>query len=442
MLRRYNAAYVWTDDRFEQDWTVVVDENSGRILAVGPRHEAVVGYPDGVDVDWRDCVLLPGTVNVHAHAFQHLARGRGVDQPFLQWRDQALYHITRHLDARSLYLASKLAFVEMLCAGITTVAEFFYVHGDSLDNDRAVIQAARDTGIRLVFARTFYDWEGAPRSYRETIDAAVQRTQTLAQDLAGDPQISLHIAPHSLHGASDEMIRAAYALSCELDVPCHIHVAEEQFEVDEVQARTGRTPVAHLQHLGALGPHTIAVHLVCITPDDIQLLAESKTQWAYCPSSNLFLADGIAPLPQLVAHRVRAGLGTDGGCSNNRSSIFEEMRMAALVHKGEQRDATVVTMQNVFDMGTRQGAQILQLPAGMIAPGCLADFIGINLADPSLIPWTTDTLLANIVYSMQLSAVQEVVVGGRPVIHQHMWQAGDHAALIREIQKLVNEWPL
>ncbi|PSR20324.1 MAG: S-adenosylhomocysteine deaminase [Sulfobacillus acidophilus] len=440
MQRRYNAAYVWTEEGLRPDWSVVVDEQSAQIVAVAPRQETRARYPDAAETDWRECALLPGTVNVHAHAFQHLARGRGVDQPFLQWRDQALYHITPHLDAHSLYLASKLAFVEMLRAGITTVAEFFYVHGDSLDNDRAVIQAARDSGIRLAFARAFYDWQGAPGPYRETIDEAVRRTQTLAQEVAGDSRVSLHVAPHSLHGASDDMIRQAYALSRDLNVPCHIHVAEEQFEVDEVRARTGRTPVEHLRHLEVLGPHTIAVHLVWITPGDIEILAQTRTQWAYCPSSNLFLADGIAPLPQLVGHGITAGLGTDGGCSNNRSSIFEEMRMAALVHKGYQRDATAVNWPTVLEMGTSQGAQLLTVPAGIIAPGHLADFIGINLSDPSLIPWTPDTLLANVVYSMQPSAVQEVVVDGRPVVRDRAWQSGDQAALIQDVQTLVHTW--
>lgn len=440
MQRRYSAAYVWAEGDLKADWSVVVDDTTGRFLAAGEREAIAAFYPHSVEIDWRGRLLLPGTVNVHAHAFQHLARGRGTDQPFLRWRDETLYHITPHLDPQSLYLGSKLAFVEMLHAGITTVAEFFYIHDDSLENDRAVIQAARDSGIRLVLARTFYDWEGAPRSYQESIDEAVRRTQTLADEVADDPRVSLHIAPHSLHGASDDMIRAAHALSCDLNVPCHIHVAEEQFEVDEVLARTGRTPVAYLHHLGVLGPQTIAVHLVCVTPDDIELLGNSRTQWAYCPSSNLFLADGIAPLPQLLTHHIHAGLGTDGGCSNNRSSVFEEMRMAALLHKGISRDATIVTTRTVFDMGTFQGAEVLKLPAGIIAPGRLADFVGIDLADPSLIPWTKDTLLANIVYAMQPSAVQEVVVGGQPVIREQSWERGDRTALIHAVQTLVRQW--
>lgn len=440
MWWRYEPAYVFTEGELKQDWAVLIDEETGRIVAVGERHTIATAYPDSVGIVWPDRLLMPGTVNVHAHAFQHLARGRGGDQPFLRWRDETLYHITPHLDPEALYLGSKLAFIEMLESGITSVAEFFYIHGAGIDNDRAIIQAALDTGIRLVLARTFYDWDGAPFAYRESIDEAVRRTQILAQEVADNRDISLHIAPHSLHGASDDMIRTAHALSRDLSVPCHIHVAEEQFEVDEVLARTGHTPVGHLDALGVLGPETIAVHLVCLSPDDINLITTSHTRWAYCPSSNLFLADGIAPLPELVNGHVITGLGTDGGCSNNRASVFEEMRMAALVHKGTRQDATVLTSGTVLDMGTRMGADLLRLPTGVIAPGYWADFIGIDLHHPSLIPWINDTLMANVVYAMQPAAIQEVIVGGRPMIVRGSWQNGDRRELINQVQALVRQW--
>lgn len=442
MQTRYDAEYALTPSGLQRDASILVDEATGVIMAVGPQSHLSAQYPRAQGVSWRNRLILPGTVNVHAHAFQHLARGRGVDQPFLAWRDEALYRITPHLNPDTLYLGSQLAFLEMLRAGITTVAEFFYVHGDGLDNDRAVIQAARDVGIRLVMSRAFYDWGGAPPAYRETIDQAILRTKTLAAEVADDPLVTLHVAPHSLHGASDPMIREAVALARDLRVRCHIHVAEEQFEVDEVRARTGRTPVAHLAELGALGPETIAVHLVCLSEADIDLIAESGTNWAYCPSSNLFLADGIAPLPTLMEHGVPTGLGTDGGCSNNRVSLFDEMRMAALLYKGVTRDATVVGYRQMFHLGTDNGAAILGIPAGRLEPGTFADFIGVDLTHPSLAPWTVDTLMANVVYAMEPAAVTDVVVAGRPVVSGRIHRSIDAPRLGQQVQKLIGEWDL
>lgn len=442
MLRRYDADYILLPTGIKRAQSLIVDEISGEIVAIGSSENLNVQYPNLSIVLWPHRLLMPGTINVHAHAFQHLARGRGVDQPFLTWRQEALYDLTDHLDPDALYLGSQLAFLEMLQAGITTVAEFFYQHGHGLESDRAVIQAARDVGIRLVLARTFYDWEGAPAAYRETIDQAIQRTRTLSEELAQDPLVTVHVAPHSLHGASDAMIQAAHALARELAIPCHIHVAEESFEVDEVRGRTGRTPVGHLAHLGVLGEDTVAVHLVCLTEEDIDLVACTGTRWAYCPSSNLFLADGIAPLPQLLARGVVAGLGTDGGCSNNRANLFEEMRMAALLHKGYARDATVVGYNRVLRMGTADGAELLQLPTGRLEPGLQADFIGIDLTHPSLIPWTEKTLPANLVYAMQPDAVREVIVAGRPVVTDGIHRSLDPTRLGRQVQDLVHGWAL
>lgn len=442
MLRRYDADYILLPTGIKKGTSLIVDETTGQILAIGAQELLNTQYPEVPVVKWPDRLLMPGTINVHAHAFQHLARGRGVDQPFLTWRQEALYDLTAHLDPDALYLGSQLAFLEMLEAGITTVAEFFYQHGHGIDSDRAVIQAAKDVGIRLVLARTFYDWEGAPAAYRETIGEAIDRTETLSQETAGDPLVAIHVAPHSLHGASDAMIKEAYALARKLAVPCHIHVAEESFEVDEVRARTGRTPVGHLADLGVLGPDTIAVHLVCLTDEDIDWVASTGTRWAYCPSSNLFLADGIAPLPQLMASGVVAGLGTDGGCSNNRANLFEEMRMAALLHKGFARDATIVGYHQVLQMGTAGGAELLQIPTGRLDPGLQADFIGIDLTHPSLIPWTEKTLAANLVYAMQPDAVAEVVVGGRTVVSKGVHRSLDTRRLGRQVQDLVQGWAL
>lgn len=437
MYHRYDAAYLYSEGRLRSQASVIVDPDQGIIVAVGPTADLAQQYPECDVIVWPHHIIMPGTINSHAHAFQHLARGLGVDVPFLRWRDQTLYHLTPFLTPEALYVGSQLAFAEMLQSGITTVAEFFYIHGDNLDRDRAVIQAARDVGMRLVFARSFYDWDGAPKAYQESIDEAVSRTTRLAQELASDPYVSLQIAPHSLHGASDAMIQAAYQLSQELRVPCHIHVAEESFEVDEVKERTGRTPVAHLHHLGVLGASTIAVHLVCLTPDDVAIIGDTHTRWAYCPSSNLFLGDGIAPFKALRDAGVLAGLGTDGGCSNNRSSIFEEMRMAALLHKGVHQDATLVSYQDVLNMGTQDGATILGIPRGRLAPMADADFLGINLQHPSLAPWTEATLLPNLVYSMQPHAIEEVVVGGRPVVQGGQLSTIDQSVLIRRAHELV-----
>lgn len=440
MLTCYCPGWLWYKDQFVSQMGLVVSDDSDRILDIAPLSVLDPRYPGATKVFWPDKAVVPGTINTHAHSFQHLLRGIAVDQPFLVWRDQALYRITPYLDAQTIYWGAKLAFSEMLLHGITTIVDFFYVHNQGIDNDLAVIQAARDLGVRLVLARTFYDWEGAPKAYRESPDDAVARTETLIQRVAGDPRVVVHPAPHSVHGASDAMIQAGVQLARSLGTPHHIHIAEEPFETEETLARTGLTPVQHLAALGAVDSRLIGVHLTWVNTDDIHILGSTHAQLAYCPSSNMFLADGVTPIPALHKAGVRVGLGTDGGCSNNRASIYEEMRMAALLQKVHTLDATVISAHDVWTMGTREGAAMLDLDAGQLESGLLADFVGIDITHVSLLPWSPETLMANIVYAMSPEAITDVIVGGNPVVRNRRLVKEDTQTIAARVQSQSRRW--
>lgn len=440
MLTGYQPQWMWVHGRFAENFSLVASDDTGRIVALGPKDAVRARYPRATWEPWPNRVLVPGTVNTHSHSFQHLLRGLAVDQPFLIWRDQALYRLTPYLNPNALYLGAKLAFSEMILQGITTVVDFFYLHDHGLDNDLAVIQAAQEVGIRLILARTFYDWEGAPEAYRETPEEAVNRTRILAGRYRNNPMVHIHPAPHSVHGASDAMIDAAVGLARDLKAPYHMHIAEEPFEVDEQRKKTGLSPVEHLAQLNALDSSLIAVHLTWASPQDAALLGQASARLAYCPSSNMFLADGVTPLKMLRDAGVQVGLGTDGGCSNNRASVYEEMRMAALLQKVGSLDATILTHQEVWNMGTENGADMLRVDAGRLEENRLADFVGIDLTHVSLLPWSQETLLANIVYAMSPAAVRNVVVGGRKIVQEGQLETEDVQALSRNIQQLIRNW--
>lgn len=331
MKKLYHPRYVEMGSQFVEGIGILVD--GGNIAQVGPVAELAASHPDATCVDWGRYAVLPGTVNAHNHSFQSLLRGIAADEPFLVWRDEALYRYAPCLDAQMIYNGALFAFAEMMLAGVTTVADFFYIHDNGTENDEAVIQAAKDLGIRFVMARTMYDWPGAPKSYQERIEDAVRRTRELAVKYQGDAMVAIHPAPHSPHAASPEMIQAGHRLAQELGTPYHIHVAEEMFEVEEILQNHAVRPVHFLDKLGVLDESMIAIHLVWLADDEIQLLGKRKASLAYCPSSNMFLADGITKIPELLHSGVRICLGTDGACSNNRISVFEEMRMTSLLQK-------------------------------------------------------------------------------------------------------------
>jgi 5-methylthioadenosine/S-adenosylhomocysteine deaminase len=408
---------IYCEGRFETGKGVLTD---GGVIVAVDRPEALLR--DGVTITerWAHLALLPGTVNAHNHSFQSLLRGLAVGKPFLTWRDETLYRISPLLSPDDLYTAALLAFGEMMKYGVTTVCDYFYVHNDGTEGDRAIIRAAQDTGIRLVLARTMYDWTGAPAGYVESIDEAVRRTRLLAHTYNGKGRLMTTVvpAPHSLHAASPEMIEAGHALAKELGTRFHIHVAEEMFEVEEVQRRHGLRPVELLERMGVLDDRMVMVHAVWLEARERSLTAQKNVSLAYCPSSNMFLADGVTRLDELLTAGVPIGLGTDGACSNNRISVFEEMRMASLLQKVTRLDAQCMDTETAFRMGTSWGGRLLELPVGEIRTGYRADFVGVDLEDLSLQPLYPDyeQLLPNIVYAMQPPAIRRVVVDGETTV--------------------------
>jgi len=246
---------------------LAVDVADGRITALTSATDA-----RGI-TRLAGALLLPGTVNTHCHTFQSLLRGLGDDLDFMAWRDRVLYPYSTRLDREGIYLGAAFAFAEMLLHGATTCVDFFYLHDQGNDNAEAVIQAARDVGIRLVLARTMYDWEGAPARYRERPEDAARRTADLVAKYATDPLVSVQPAPHSPHGASPAMIRAGFEVANSTGTPFHIHVAEGQYEGARTLEEHGATPIRYLDKLGVLGERMIGVHCVWLDDDEVRLMA-------------------------------------------------------------------------------------------------------------------------------------------------------------------------
>ncbi|WKB34731.1 amidohydrolase family protein [Terrilactibacillus sp. S3-3] len=315
------------------------------------------------------------------------------------------------------------------------------MHNEGLESDEAIIQAAKDVGIRLVLARTMYDWDGAPSGYVETVDEAVKNVKYLAAKYQADEMVSIVPAPHSLHAASAEMVRAGHRLARELDTKFHIHVAEEPFEVEQVQRETGMRPVEWLKHIGVMEDGRMAaIHCVWLNENEKNIMAENQAKLIYCPSSNMFLSDGITDIPALMKKGVNIGLGSDGACSNNRISVFEEMRMCALLQKVHTLDSLAVTIQDVFKMGTSQGAEILDIPAGEIKIGYLADFVLLKMNDFSMQPisGSAEQILPNIVYSLQPSAISKVVVNGEERVRDGAVLSLPEGETIQKVVQLMN----
>lgn len=440
MKKIFKPDLIFYKDKFEENKVILVEKD--KILKIDTLENIKDKYDDLEIVECKNEVIIPGTVNTHNHSFQSLLRGIATDRPFLEWRDNSLYKFSPKLKAEDIYTGALFAFGEMLKYGVTTVSDFFYVHNEGKECDEAVIKAAKDVGIRLVLARTMYDWDGAPKGYVETIEESVKNTKDLAIKYNNsDTMTNIVPAPHSLHAASIDMIKAGYNLAKELDTRFHIHVAEEPFEVDQVQKEFGLRPVELLNKIGVLDERMVAIHAVWLNDKEIKLMGNNKVNLAYCPSSNMFLADGVTNIPDMLKYGVNIGLGSDGACSNNRISIFEEMRMCALLQKVDKLNAMCISGKTTFKMGTEFGGQLLQLPIGKIEEGYKADFVGLNLKDMSLQPLfkSKEQLLFNIVYSMQPTAINRVIVNGKEVVNNGKILTIAEDKIVDRVSSLMNK---
>ena len=419
----------------ETGWQVntavlITDGRIAGITAAGTLQTGDVGLPGKA--------LMPGSVNTHNHTFQSLLRGLGDDMDFMGWRDRVLYPFSQRLDRDGIKTGAAFAFAELLLHGATTCVDFFYLQDEGNENAEAVIEAAQEIGIRLVLARTFYDWDGAPQRYRESPGDAARRTRELIAAHRHDAACVVQPAPHSPHGASSAMIRAAWEVAEAEDTRFHIHVAEGRYEGERTLKEHGTTPIRYLDRLGVLGPRMIGVHGVWLDDEEVALMGGRGAALSYCPSSNMFLGDGITRIPEMVRAGVRVGLGTDGGCTNNRHSVFEEMRMTSLLQRVRLLDGTALSAETAFAMGTRGGAAILGLETGTIAPGQLADLVAVDLEDPSLHP--RHDLLKSVVYAMSARAVTDVWVHGRRVVADRRLTAVDQATLMARVREITRGW--
>ncbi|HLI95271.1 MAG TPA: amidohydrolase family protein [Candidatus Baltobacteraceae bacterium] len=399
---RCARALVDGDER--RDFVFAIE--SERIRATGSFAELSARFPDAqLRAHDGDVAVVPGFISGHSHAYQILMRGWADDLPFERWRSDALYKVVRQLSPKDVYWTFRLAFDEMLAAGITTVAEFFYLNGAGNAHAQEAIRAAADSGIRLVFARTWMDADYAPSAFRESIEQAQQRTAALMDEF---PNVHICVAPHSLHAASPEMIRAAAEFANARDCMLHVHVAEAQYEGAQTLERFGETPISLLQRLNALSERTVTIHAIYITDAEKDLLAQSQARVVHNPMTNQYLGDGICDVTGLLERGVVMGLGTD---ADVKPSILDEMRSASLLQKIAQLDGSALGARQALSFGTVSGALALNVEAGAFREGAFADYAVIDASGAN--PWIP--LVNHVVYRAESADVRETYVGGRRV---------------------------
>ena len=406
-----------------KDHAVIVQAD--RIVDVLSSVEADARYQPATQRRLSGCVLLPGLINLHTHAAMTLLRGLADDLPLMAWLQEHIWPAERRWVSREFVLdGSRLACLEMLKGGITCFNDMYFF-------PEATVQAAIEAGQRVAAGIIVIDF---PSNYAADLDGYLDKGLALRDAMRHHPLVSFCMAPHAPYSTSDRSLEKVLVYAKQLDLPIHMHVHETDAEIRQGIERHGLRPLARLRQLGLLGPDFIAVHAVHLLDEEMELLAEYGCHVAHCPSSNLKLASGIAPLADLLAKGANVGLGTDGAASNNRLDCWQEMRLAALLAKGVSARPESVPARQALRMATLDAARALGLEAkiGSIEIGKQADLVAVDLSavhnQPCFDP------VSQLVYSAGREDVTHVWIAGREVVRDRCCLTLDEADILSRAQ--------
>ncbi|MDP3307723.1 TRZ/ATZ family hydrolase, partial [Methylotenera sp.] len=372
-------------------------------------------------------VLIPGLINLHTHAAMSLMRGMADDLPLMPWLEQHIWPAEQAVvSERYVQDATLLACAEMLSGGITCFNEMYFY-------PQAAAMAANQAGMRASLGLVVLEF---PSAYASDADDYLQKGFAAHDSWRNNPLITSSIAPHAPYTVSNQTFKTIVTYAEQLGLGIHTHLQETRDEILQSEAKYGLRPLQRLAEFGLLGPNFVAAHCVHLLNSEIDMLAEFGCHVAHCPSSNLKLASGIAPIAQLLAKGVNVGLGTDGVASNNRLDIFAEMRLSALLAKGIAEDATVIPAHQALEMATINAAKAMALDhkIGSIEVGKLADLAAVKLSDLSTSPCYDP--VSHLVYTCGREHVTHTWVAG-----ELRYSNGVYANIEPvELKDIINTW--
>ncbi|MBN8730932.1 MAG: amidohydrolase family protein [Acidobacteria bacterium] len=404
------------------------------ILAVGPRAELLKRFTPKQTLHRPDAILLPGLINTHTHAPMSLFRGIADDMRLQEWLEKFIFPAeARNVTPDFVRAGTQLAALEMILGGTTTFTDMYYF-------EEVIAEATKAAGMRGVLGQTII---GFPVPDAKTPADALTRTEAFFKRFATDPLIVPAVAPHALYTNSDETLRNCRALADRYNAPLLIHLSETRRENDDIHAQRAKSPTAVLEELGVLTGRTVAAHGVWLDDADLAILQRRGTGIAHCPSSNMKLASGVAPVMKMLALGIPVGLGPDGPAgSNNDFSLFEEMDLAAKLAKVSTNDPQALSAQKALEMATIDGARALGMDKliGSLEPGKRADLIFVRANTPHAIPLYN--AYSQLAYALKTTDVSDVMVNGRWLLRARIPQTLNQAAILaaaRDYQRRILE---
>lgn len=397
------------------------------IVAIGPEQDICGRYASKEILDAQGFLVMPGLINGHTHAAMTCFRGIADDLKLMDWLQNYIFPAeAKNVDPELAYWGSLLAAAEMIRSGTTTFCDMYIFEEETA-------KAACKAGIRCLIGEVLFDF---PSPNLKTPAEGLRYTKELIEKWAGNPLIHIVVEPHALYTCSPYLLRKAKALSDRYGIPIGIHLLETQSERDSLKEKLGKSPVSFLEEIGYLDSRLIAFHCVFMDEEDTAAFSKHGSKVIHNPESNMKLASGVAPIPEMISKGIPVGLGTDGCASNNNLDLFQEMDMASKLHKVHRLDPTAMKAEAVVRMATCEGARALGLEnkVGMLKAGMKADIILINLDKPHLTPIYNE--YSHLVYAVQGSDVDTVFINGKMVMKNRKLLTIDEVEVMEKVNQI------
>lgn len=401
--------------------------NADGIVAVDHTEKIEKLYRARKTIHAGNSLIMPGFVNCHTHAAMTCFRGIADDLELMDWLNNYIFPAeARNVNKELVYWGSLLAAAEMIKSGTTTFCDMYIFEDETA-------KAATAAGIRCLIGEVLFDF---PSPNFKTVDEGIAYTKMLAEKWKDDPLVNIIIEPHALYTCSMPLLKEVKILAEQYGVPIGLHLLENAAEKKQLEEKLGRGAVSFLKEIGYLNEQLIAFHCVCMSEEDIRLFADHGCKISHNPASNMKLASGVAPVPEMLAAGITVGLGTDGCASNNNLDMIKEMATAAKLHKAARLDPTVMDAQTVLRMATIEGAKALGMEKkiGSLEAGKKADIIIIGLDEPHLTPLYNE--YSHLVYAASGADVDTVIINGNVVMENRRLLTIDEEDVMNKVREI------
>ncbi len=393
-------------------------------------------FPGEEMIDLNGKVVLPGLIQTHVHLNQTLFRNRAEDGELLSWLREKIWPLEAALTEDTIRISAELGIAELLKGGTTTVLTM-----ETVNHTPVVLDAVRRGGIRAVVGKALMDREdrGHPPEFIEPVDKAVADIEQLLENWHGaeNGRIGVCLAPRFALSVSSELFKRITEISEKYNIIIHTHASENREETEMVRRETGLGNIEYFRKLGILNHRLCVAHCVWVSDSEIELLAESGSHVLHCPTTNLKLSSGIAPIVEMLDAGVSVSIGADGAGCNNSLDVFAEMRLTGLLQK-YRKGASALPAKDIIAMTTINGAKALGQDdnIGSIEVGKKADLTVLDLDKVHSIPGDDD-IYSRIVYSARADNVDSVLVDGKPVVQNgQLLTLDEHEIAAQVIDKL------